>query len=751
MRTKDYFKENYVRYVIVFVMLLLLGLSFFFASSIESFFGLANALGKNQISGEGFNSSYKVTYIDVGQGNSTLIEFPDGKTALIDAGNEIYGEKIGDVLAEKGIGQIDYLIATHADSDHIGGFNYVLDLFEVKNVFRPFQIAGTGASADSFEVYDDEDLKGVYESICSMSKTPKISRITSSIYKEFITKIYDETYIFDGSAYQCKVTVFYNGLKIDGNGYSIEFFFPKRNADYGSLENNSNTYGYATVGYGASDSNGCSAIFLVKIGEEKFFFSGDAPCSSGSKTKKHYEELDFLNSLSESQKQDLTGVSIYIAGHHGSAYSSSDQLISLILPRFTVISVGEFNTYGHPAESMLLRVAKNPRNESDYLLRTDKFGTITFGTVDGELKYKLEKFDINTKFNMSWYVLGSIIFVSLSFVVFNIRGKKSQKQIFIDWQNLFILLFLNNKGVEMEKENQVLVNQKYMMKMVLKGLEKPLFSVTKTCGKLAKKLRQIDENIRNAKQVEDIYAFSKDFKKVEAELISSLALRDRLLVIKNRNEKRLALADGIFNSEGVYTQEPNKGEIEKTLKEVQDVNENSINLNCGLSGDERNVLFDGNVWVMEGSKLNLSDARNHEAFLAIDENQLENLMELDSKCLSTLDDIMLLNVGLKKKILHEIAIFVIENLEKCSMSEINEKLGDLLSLKKEVPRDADSYVAGVQNLYAIIEKHMLLKIYPRLSDKISKLECNENSELIPVSVKKRLDSIAAEKIENNGN
>ena len=303
----------------------------------------------------------------------------------------------------------------------------------------------------------------------------------------------------------------------------------------------------------------------------------------------------------------------------------------------------------------------------------------------------------------------------------------------------------------MEKENQVLVNQKYMMKMVLKDLEKPLFSVTKTCGKLAKKLRQIDENIRNAKQVEDIYAFSKDFKKVEAELIFSLALRDRLLVIKNRNEKRLALADGIFNSEGVYTQEPNKGEIEKTLKEVQNVNENSINLNCGLSGDERNVLFDGNVWVMEGSKLNLSDARNHEAFLAIDENQLENLMKLDSKCLSTLDDIMLLNVGLKKKILHEIAIFVIENLEKCSMSEINEKLGDLLSLKKEVPRDADSYVAGVQNLYAIIEKHMLLKIYPWLSDKISKLECNENSELIPVSVKKRLDSIAAEKIENNGN
>ncbi len=303
----------------------------------------------------------------------------------------------------------------------------------------------------------------------------------------------------------------------------------------------------------------------------------------------------------------------------------------------------------------------------------------------------------------------------------------------------------------MEKENQVLVNQKCMMKMVLKDIEKPLFRVTKTCEKLAKKLSQIDESIRNAKQVEDIYAFSKDFKKVEAELISSLALRDRLLVIKNRNEKRLAFADVIFNSEGVYTQEPNKGEIEKILKEAQDANENSINLNCGLSGDERNVLFDGNVWVMEGSKLNLSDSRNHEAFLAIDENQLENLMKLDSKCLSTLDYIMLLNVGLKKKILHEIAIFVIENLEKCSMSEINEKLGDLLSLKKEVPRDADSYVAGVQNLYAVIEKHMLLKNYPSLGDKISKLECNENSELIPVSVKKRLDSIDAEKIENNGN
>jgi competence protein ComEC len=65
--------------------------------------------------------------IDVGQGDSYLIKFPDGKTALIDAGNTTTFFDNGDrviipLLNYLGIKKIDYGIVTHIDADHYGGF-----------------------------------------------------------------------------------------------------------------------------------------------------------------------------------------------------------------------------------------------------------------------------------------------------------------------------------------------------------------------------------------------------------------------------------------------------------------------------------------------------------------------------------------------------------------------------------------------------------------------------------------------------
>jgi competence protein ComEC len=68
-----------------------------------------------------------VLMIDVGQGDSFLIKFPDGKTALVDAGNTTFTFDNGDrvlipLLNYLGIKKIDYGIVTHIDSDHYGGF-----------------------------------------------------------------------------------------------------------------------------------------------------------------------------------------------------------------------------------------------------------------------------------------------------------------------------------------------------------------------------------------------------------------------------------------------------------------------------------------------------------------------------------------------------------------------------------------------------------------------------------------------------
>lgn len=78
-----------------------------------------------------------VSYIDVGQGDSIFIEFPGGKTALIDAGE---AENVSAVIAhlrQRNCDEIDYLICTHPHSDHIGGMSKVLSSFSVGEVYMP--------------------------------------------------------------------------------------------------------------------------------------------------------------------------------------------------------------------------------------------------------------------------------------------------------------------------------------------------------------------------------------------------------------------------------------------------------------------------------------------------------------------------------------------------------------------------------------------------------------------------------------
>ncbi len=80
----------------------------------------------------------KITFFDVGQGDSALFEFPNGKTLLVDAGDRSeyvdYGERvIYPYLVRNGINKIDDVIVTHAHSDHNGG---VLFLLEKKRIGR---------------------------------------------------------------------------------------------------------------------------------------------------------------------------------------------------------------------------------------------------------------------------------------------------------------------------------------------------------------------------------------------------------------------------------------------------------------------------------------------------------------------------------------------------------------------------------------------------------------------------------------
>jgi len=82
-----------------------------------------------------------VDFLDVGQGDSALVTMPDGTTLLVDGGGNTTdtARRIGETVVSeylwwRGLDQIDYLLATHADADHIDGLNDVLRNFSVRGV-----------------------------------------------------------------------------------------------------------------------------------------------------------------------------------------------------------------------------------------------------------------------------------------------------------------------------------------------------------------------------------------------------------------------------------------------------------------------------------------------------------------------------------------------------------------------------------------------------------------------------------------
>ena len=76
-----------------------------------------------------------VHFINVGQGDSILIETPSKEHILIDGGPPDASDKVITYLKEQNIKEIDLLVATHPDIDHIGGLLKVLDNFSIKEIW----------------------------------------------------------------------------------------------------------------------------------------------------------------------------------------------------------------------------------------------------------------------------------------------------------------------------------------------------------------------------------------------------------------------------------------------------------------------------------------------------------------------------------------------------------------------------------------------------------------------------------------
>lgn len=256
------------------------------------------------------DSSLYVYYLDVGQGDSSLIITPHLKEViLIDTGGKLSfdtkleGDKsyVSDgtlsLLRSLGINKIDYLILTHGDYDHMGDAIYLVNNIKINKVI--------------FNCGEYNDLE-----------------------KELMEVLEQEKI----SYYTC-----INELDINKN----KIFF--LNSDIYDNENDN------------------SNVTYFNFYNNNFLFMGDA----GIDKEKYI--LDNYN---------LENIDFFKVGHHGSKTSSSKEFVNMINPKYSLVSVGRNNRYGHPNEEVLdiLRDSK--------IYRTDENGTI-------KLQIKNNKVNIN--------------------------------------------------------------------------------------------------------------------------------------------------------------------------------------------------------------------------------------------------------------------------------------------------------------------------------------------------------------------
>lgn len=158
----------------------------------------------------------KIHYIDVGQGDSVFIELPNQQTMLIDAGEASKGKIVASYISSKGYSRIDYLIGTHPHTDHIGGLAYIINNFDIGNIYMPKAI--------------------------SNSKT----------YESLLNTI---------SAKGLKITTARAGVNIiNNNNLKVDIIAPNRDS--------------------YNDLNNYSAVIKLTYGNNKFLFMGDAETQS---------------------------------------------------------------------------------------------------------------------------------------------------------------------------------------------------------------------------------------------------------------------------------------------------------------------------------------------------------------------------------------------------------------------------------------------------------------------------------------
>ncbi len=276
----------------------------------------------------------RVTFIDVGFGESILIELPDGKTALIDGGDGAYANrlKVVKTLNSRGIKTLDYLVCTSVKKEHCGSLAEILRYKEVKSAFVPY---------------------------CPNT------RITDE-YHAFITAL-------DDKEIQSSVACVGNGFY--GEDYFFTFLSPS------SYLSQVSEYAAMNSDPDAQNIENASAVGWLEYNGFKFVFTSDVRPDALKRAITDYnlhKQLGEEYCPFEGYSVELDGCTVTTVAGHGGESNAYAPWYELVKPDYAVVSVGE-NYAGYPSAVAL----SNPIGVGAELYLTEESGNITF-TVNAD-------------------------------------------------------------------------------------------------------------------------------------------------------------------------------------------------------------------------------------------------------------------------------------------------------------------------------------------------------------------------------
>lgn len=234
---------------------------------------------------------FRVTFLDVAQGDSAVLELPDGQVVLIDGGAtyerfDMGRGVVGPYLWNRGIRTIDHVIATHPQLDHVGGLAWVLRHFSVRHFW------GTG------DRREEPFYRRLQHALADRGLTEQVARAGDEML----------------SSGSCRLRVLnppdMTGARESALGRRIE----------GQVLNNR------------------SIVTQLTCGRHRIVFTADV-------------EQETLRRLTQNVEQGR--VDVVKVPHHGAASSLQRDWLGALRPGYAVISVGRHNPYGHPAPSVL--------------------------------------------------------------------------------------------------------------------------------------------------------------------------------------------------------------------------------------------------------------------------------------------------------------------------------------------------------------------------------------------------------------